>query len=97
MNLVYKGSKSKKKCFSRVGGGAGGGGGRGDYGKCKIFTKNQVKKKSYLCFFGEGGGGVGLGAKVSDFFYKESKSKIKKWGRWRSGGGGGGGGGGGLE
>ena len=40
------------------------------------FTRNpNVIKKTfiYLFFFWGGGGGEGRGARVSDFFYKESK------------------------
>ena len=37
-----------------------------------------------VCGGGGGGGGVEGGARVSDLFYKESKSKIKKkfWVGW---------------
>ena len=45
------------------------------------FTKNSnLKKKEFVFFLGDGGGGVmgkgeGEGGSVSEFFYKEFKSK----------------------
>ena len=53
-------------------GGGGGGWNEARVGKI-YFTKNpNEKKKKYFfrCVYGGGGGG---GARVSDFFYKESK------------------------
>ena len=43
----------------------------------------------FFSIFAVGGGGGGGGARVSDFFYKESKSGIKKNLRGVCGGGGG--------
>ena len=79
--------------FEGGGGGPGAVGGGGTTASAKSLQRIKLKKNLIFVFLAREGGGVGLGAKVSDFFYKESKSKIKKWGRWRSGGGGGGGGG----
>ena len=68
------------------GGGGGGGGGSGVWGEARVreyfFTKNPNFKGNIFFWGGEG-------ARASDFFYKESKSKIffGGWVGWGKGGG----------
>ena len=64
--------------FLGGGGGGGGGGGKGRGGRGVEYEKVIVLQRiQILNFFGGGGGGGwerGVGAIVSEFFYKECKS-----------------------
>ena len=69
----------------------------GGIGGCRVseFYRESKSKKEKSGGGGGGGveGGLGEGARVSDIYYLESKSKIKKmllFFIWRGGGGGGG-------